>query len=228
MTLAVFDIDGTLVDGSTERIFAAYLLRRGRIGPRQAFAYGAFALRHLPACGASVLQKNKAYLSGLDVAEIEALAERCVAERIEARLFAPAVDRLRWHRERGDEVLLLSGTLECIAQPLARVLGVDEVCATRLARRDHRWAARPAERHPYGRVKANLLRQLARAHGADPLDSFAYANSAHDLALLAAVGTPVAVLPDRGLLEAAVERGWEVIVDGRGPIAASAAAAFRA
>lgn len=225
MTLAVFDIDGTLVRGSTERQFAMHLLRTGKLGPRQGLAYAAFWLRYLPSDGAAVAKRNKAYLSGLEVADIEPIAQRWVVETVGPQLFLPAVERLRWHRERGDEVWLLSGTLECIARPLARSLGVERICATRPAERDGTWRARPPERHPFGAVKANLLRQFARAHGLDLADAFAYANARQDLALLAAVGSPVAVLPDRALLAAALARGWSVIVDDRGAMPASTAAA---
>ena len=48
MTLAIFDIDGTLVEGSTERRFWRYLLKRGHQGPRQVLAYLLFWLRYFP------------------------------------------------------------------------------------------------------------------------------------------------------------------------------------
>ena len=48
MKLAIFDIDGTLVEGSTERRFWRYLLKRGHQGPRQVVAYLTFWLRYLP------------------------------------------------------------------------------------------------------------------------------------------------------------------------------------
>src|SRR5690606_26231910 len=86
MTLAIFDIDGTLVEGSTERRFWRYLLKRGHQGPRQVVAYLAFWLRYLPKYGRDTAKKNKAYLYKLPVARIEALAERFVAEEVLPRL----------------------------------------------------------------------------------------------------------------------------------------------
>lgn len=222
MTLAVFDIDGTLVSGSMERAFARHLFGKGLIGPRRALAYTWFTLRHLRRHGLLVAQVNKAYLAGLDAAELEALAARWVAGSLGGRLFEPAVTRLRWHTERGDSTLLLSGTLDWLARPLARALGVEQVLATVLDVDGGRCVARLPLRHAFGAAKAKLAEQHAREHGFDLADTFAYANSRHDLALLSAVGRPVAVLPDRKLLEAAHARGWEVLVDGRGPVAASA------
>ena len=69
MTLAIFDIDGTLVEGSTERRFWRYLLKRGHQGPRQVLAYLLFWLRYLPVYGRRTSKKNKAYLYKLDRSE---------------------------------------------------------------------------------------------------------------------------------------------------------------
>lgn len=222
MRLAVFDIDGTLVAGSTESAFARRLIGARRIGARQAYAYAVFAMRHMRR-GRRLAQIDKAYLAGLDYADLETLAARFVAEHVGAHLFEPAATRLRWHRDRGDEVLLLSGTLDCIARPLARMLGVESVCATQLAVEAGRCQARPPLRHPFGAAKATLLRHYASEHGFDLAEAFAYANSRHDIALLATVGKPVAVRPDRELLAMARRSGWEVIVDARGPIPAAVA-----
>jgi FMN phosphatase YigB (HAD superfamily) len=64
MKLAIFDIDGTLVRGSSERLFWRYLAARGRQGPKQVFSYLLFLLRYLPTGGIHTIKKNKAYLCG--------------------------------------------------------------------------------------------------------------------------------------------------------------------
>ena len=130
MTLAIFDIDGTLVEGSTERRFWRYLLKRGHQGPRQVAAYVWFWLRYLPVYGRLTAKKNKAYLYKLRTARVRQLAASFVAEEIVPRLYAPAVQRLQNHLRRGDTVVLLSGTLEPIAEEIARFLAVSHVRAT--------------------------------------------------------------------------------------------------
>ena len=59
------------------------------------------------------------------------------------------------------------------------------------------------------------MRELAAQHGIDLGPSYAYSDSATDLPMLEAVGHPVAVNPDRGLLRVAREREWEVVRFGR-------------
>ncbi len=216
MKLAIFDIDGTLVEGSTERRFWRYLLKRGHQGPRQVVAYLVFWLWYLPVFGRLTAKKNKAYLYKLDTARVQTLAARFVAEEILPRLYAPAVQRLQGHLRRGDKVVLLSGTLEPIAQALAKALCVSHVRATVCRVRDGRYRAGPPEVHPFGRAKLEIAAQFAAQAGATLSEASAYGDSQHDLDLLQAVGDPVAVMPDPPLLETARGNRW-LIIRSRNP-----------
>jgi HAD superfamily hydrolase (TIGR01490 family) len=211
MKLAIFDIDGTLVRGSSERLFWRYLAARRKLGPHQIAAYLLFLVRYLPTGGIHTLKKNKAYLSGLPSSEVAALAADFVATRLTRRLFEPAVQRLKQHVRRGDTVMLLSGTLDPIARALAERLGVRHVCATILSERNGVYLAQPPEVHPFGAAKLTLARQAAAQLGADLKQAWAYGDSHQDLFLLEAVGEAVAVSPDARLLGAAVRNDWEII-----------------
>jgi phosphoserine phosphatase len=114
---------------------------------------------------------------------------------------------------RGDTVVLLSGTLDPIARALAGHLGVRHVCATICSERHGVYLAQPPETHPFGAAKLSLARQLAKELDADLAHAAAYGDSAQDRFLLGAVGEPVAVSPDRALLETALANDWEVIAD---------------
>jgi HAD superfamily hydrolase (TIGR01490 family) len=211
MKLAIFDIDGTLVEGSTERRFWRYLVRRGRQGPRQLLEYCWFWLRYRSVYGAETAKKNKAYLTGLAMAEIEPLASEFVTTEILPQLYAPAVTRLKQHQRRGDTVVLISGTLEPIARALAAALGVLHVRGTVCREREGIYLASPPKVHPFAAVKLALAAELAAQLGADLRQASAYGDSRHDLALLEAVGNPVAVRPDGPLLATARDKRWDII-----------------
>lgn len=211
MNLAFFDIDGTLVAGRSEVMFWRYLASRGRQGPRHYLAWLGFLLRRLPTDGLHAARINKAYLSGLTLDDIANLAPAFVAEKLVPALCRPTVQRLKEHLDRGDTVVLLSGTLEVVARALADHLGAQQVRATQCAQRDGRFLARAPVMHPFGEAKRTLAQELARDLGSDLKQAAAYGDSHHDIPLLAAVGHPVAVRPDAELAEVARERGWEVL-----------------
>jgi HAD superfamily hydrolase (TIGR01490 family) len=217
MTLAIFDIDGTLVRGSTERRFWRYLLTRGRQGPRQVLAYAYFLLRYWPVYGAETAKKNKAYLAWLRTADIAALAAAFVATEVIPRLHAPVVRRLERHLRRGDTVLLLSGTLQPIAAALAQHLGVAHVRATVCVEHAGHYRPAPPAVHPFAASKVIAAAAVAAELGMELRHATAYGDSRHDLDLLAAVGTAVAVHPDHALSIAAVANDWEVMLEETAP-----------
>lgn len=211
MKLAFFDIDGTLVEGSTERRFWRYLARHGHQGPRQVLAYCWFWLRYFPTFGAQTAKKNKAYLAWLPTSRIEALATRFVATEIVPRLYTPAVHRLQQHVRDGDTVVLLSGTLLPIARALAATLGVEQVRATVCREGGGHYLVGPPRVHPFGADKLVVALETAKELGADLREASAYGDSQHDLSLLRAVANPVAVLPDAPLLATARGNRWDII-----------------
>ncbi len=211
MGLVLVDLDGTLLEGaSSERRFIAHLVAARRLGPAQAVSALKFLLRHWPRYGWQTAKKNKAYLAGLEVEEVAAVAEAFVRERLEPGLRASLMQCLNQHQRRGDDIALLSGAPEFIVGPLAESLGLTAWRATRCARFGGRFLAEPPVQHAFAEEKLSLARELSAALGAELSDCTAYANSLHDLPLLQRVARPVAVHPDRGLLRAARRAGWEV------------------
>jgi HAD superfamily hydrolase (TIGR01490 family) len=209
--LAIFDIDGTLLRGSTERRFWRYLWKQRRQGPQQLLAYALFLLRYVSVGGIHSIKKNKAYLAGLDTATIARLAADFVAVDFPRHAFAPVVARLKQHLARGDVVLLLSGTLQPIADALANLLGVKHVCATLCEEIHGTYRSGPPDRHPFYHAKVPLAREFAKQYNLDLSRATAYSDSYHDTELLESVGFPVVVNGDRKLLPTALKRHWKVM-----------------
>lgn len=212
MRLVIFDIDGTLIQGaSCEARFARYLWQRGELGPRQWLSFAWFVLRYLPRFGRHVMQKNKAYLSGHGYPHITELARRFVAEVLCEYLHRPAVERLKAHQAAGDEVVLLSGTPQFIAEALGEALGVSRCLGASCSTRNGQFTSAPPGRHPYGPTKVDAATMLAKATGLPLSGAIAYGDSINDAYLFRVVGEAVAVAPDKRLSLAAAGAGWEVL-----------------
>ncbi len=212
MKVAFFDIDGTLVAGtSTERLFFRWLWSRRLLGPRQWLAFVLFFGRGVLRYGPDVARKNKAYLAGLDEALVAREARDFVATVLPQRLNTACVAALRRHQASGDRVVLLTGTLGAIANAMAENLEVGEVIATRCAVADGRYLGAAPLRHPFGVAKRDLIDDYLSRHALGDRVSVAYGDSIHDRHALERVAEPVCVLPDPGLAELARERGWAVL-----------------
>lgn len=202
---AIFDVDGTLMRGGSERLFFRYLWRQGQLTTADAARF-LWGLARRP--GGRF--QDKTYLAGQEVADITALARRCYRERLAARLRAGGLRVLRAHQAQGHVLVILTGTLAVLAQPLQEDLGVQWLIATELTIRDGRCTGEIEGFHPRGANKALLLRRLAADQDFDLEKSFAYADDSMDAPLLGVVGRPVVVNPSWPLRRLARRHGWRL------------------
>lgn len=209
LVAALFDVDNTLLPGTTsERLFVRALIRGGHYGARAAFDTATTVLRHARLGPFAALRLHRPYLRGRTVAEVAALAEQVFAREILPRLARRGAARVRWHQERGHHVALLSGAPHFLAELLAAYLGVGTILATPLTLHEGRYTGGLADLHPYGARKAILARRFATAHAVALADSYAYADHHSDAPLLALFGHPVCVNPTARLRRIAAREGW--------------------
>ena len=205
---AVFDVDGTILKGSSERIFIRYLLQRGELGPGRLISTLPASLRWRPL---RALKRNKLYLRDMEVERTRRLALQCLEEKI-IPLISPRIEEaIESHRLKGDLVVVLTGSLDILAGPLATHLRADLWVATRMENGDGCFTGRIDGIHPYGRDKLRALKGIAEERGIDLERSYAYGNSFGDREVLSAVGYPVAVNPDPLLWLLAKKRGWKIL-----------------
>lgn len=229
---AFFDVDRTLVGRtSLETCFWRAAWRRGALGPaallRNLWA-GLQALGLLPSrpeerfplpaglpCKTRLryafLSGNKAYLRGLRLASCIDLGRFAFQEEVLPRLSVRGQEVVAAHRAAGRAIVLLTGTLDFLGEPLREHLGAAHLLAARPEARAGLLTGRLAEPHPYGARKRELLLQLAAAQGLDLAASYAYADHHTDVPFLETVGHPVAVNADARLRKIARERGWESV-----------------
>lgn len=212
--VAFVDIEGTLVDGSlsspfvragrAQRVFTGMTLLRaqgyallGKLAPRSRAAH----LRW---------KALLTMLAGHPVAEVLRVGEASV-EELRGR-FKPAVlGRIQEHLSRGDVVVLLSGGMDDAARMLAAAVGATRGEGTRIVKEGGRFRALLATPICQGEAKARRAAEIARELGVSLTECTFYGDSAADIPLLAAVGVPVAVDPDRTLAAEAARRGWGIL-----------------
>jgi len=211
-TAAFFDMDRTLLNTSSGKLYLQYLWKTGRIGVREATAviwWGTLYLLRLvdlPRAMVGMLLKTVDHEEMIIRAETQRWFEEWIAPRIVPR----AVERLEWHRMQGHRVVILSAATVYIVAPLAARLSVPDYICTYLEVKDGRLTGRIQEPICYGPGKAVLARRFAAVHGIDLNQSYFYSDGYEDLPMLELVGYPVVVNPDAKLARLAMARGWPV------------------
>jgi HAD superfamily hydrolase (TIGR01490 family) len=214
--LHFFDVDHTIVRGSTVLGFILRGLRRGLIGPSLVlYLPYLFVLFNFVGPGKRHLDRAYPFLMGMRREELDALARELFAERIEPRLDRSVMRRIESIRERGGRVAIASSSFGFILAPLAERLGIGEVVASELELRDGTTTGRTAGPPAYGAGKRERVLGYLASVGVAPEDCAFYSDSYRDLSLLRGVGSPVAVNPGRRLRRVAEAEGWEILDTSR-------------
>lgn len=209
---AVFDLDGTLVRGtSAERLLVPWLVRRGVVGwPQLASALGRLA--HLPARGATfALRRNKRWLAGVRVERVLESLEQFLDEVLMPRICPVVASQLFQEKVRGARTWLLTGAPDFVGRAVANRLGMDGAVATGLEIRNGHFTGEISGRHVFAAAKRDALHELARELAVDLTRSSGYADHRSDVFFLECFGRAVAVRPDRQLARTARLRGWDVL-----------------
>jgi HAD superfamily hydrolase (TIGR01490 family) len=212
---AFFDLDKTIIAGSSALAFSRPFRKEGLISRRAVLRSG-YAQLLLLLSGADadtmdLLRKRiTALATGWEVAQVRSVVAETLHEIVEPMIYAEAVELIAEHHEAGDEVIVLSASGLEVVEPIAALVGADRCLATRMAARNGRYTGE-IDFYCYGEEKATAARRIAAERGYDLADCRAYSDSITDLPLLSAVGHPTVVNPDKALRREAEERGWPIL-----------------
>lgn len=209
--LAIFDLDRTVIDGSSLAAFgraavAAGIVKR-RVVVRHLLAELRFKHRGLRGETLSRLtERLLAAAAGKHLGDLLRVT-RDVAPVIASRALPSAVAAIERHRHARDHVVLLSASPEPLVRAIGDELGVDSAIGTKLEIVGGRLSGRLDGPLCHGAGKLARLRDVFG--DVDLRTCTAYADAESDLPLLRAVGVAVAVNADRRLAAAARAAGWE-------------------
>ncbi len=219
--MAFYDLDGTLVSSNVVLRYAYYA-------------------KNLPSKTEAILKFSKLLLSvpvlmGLDFYSrrlfneifyreyrgmkkewLRELAEPLFEKVVRPSIYPGAKALADADREQGFRLVLVTGELDFVLDPVVRYFGFDDLICNSLVYNNGAATGEVAPPLIAEREKVAAIVRACRQYNAQPAQSKAYSDSFSDLPMLEAVGNAVAVNPDRRLRRVAVERGWPVLDLKRG------------
>jgi HAD superfamily hydrolase (TIGR01490 family) len=216
-TAAFFDVDNTLIRGSTSAYMARGLIGQGYFSRRQIadllFRQVRFTITSNEHAGdmAVIIAEVQRLLAGRKVSDVARVGGQIFDDRVIENLWPEAVQLVHDHLANGEQVWLVTSTGQEIADLVAERVGATGALGTRSAIEDGVYTGELAGPPLHGPAKAVAIRDLAGNLGLDLARSFAYSDSANDIPMLSTVGRPVAVNPDRKLRRHAAEHRWSIL-----------------
>lgn len=214
MTLAIFDLDNTLLGGDSDHAWGEFMCQVGMVdvdsyrqgndefhrqyerGEMNIYAYLEFALAPLAAYSQD---------------ELKQWHQKFMAEVIKPIILPKGLDIIKKHRDAGHHLMMITATNQFVTSPIAEHLGMDTLIATNAEMIDGRYTGKPEGIPSYQDGKVTRLNDWLKEHNESLAGSYFYSDSQNDLPLLNQVENPIAVNPDPVLTEYAEQNGWPIL-----------------
>ena len=210
---AIFDLDRTLLAGASGAVYSAAMRDTGfatRSIPGEKLVYGLFNLigETLPSMA---LARQAATFAKGRLRDAMRQAGEAATGPLAATVQPFAFPLFAEHRAAGRKLVMATTTPYDLVKPLADWLGFDALLATRYGvNADGTFDGSLVGPFVWARGKLAAVKAWAEENGIDLGESYAYSDSVFDSPLLSAVGHPVAVNPDPGMVVMATLRRWPI------------------
>lgn len=211
--LAIFDLDETLIAADSASLWVRFLVNKGLALPllieqeqnlMKDYAKGSMDMQ-------SYMTATLAPIAGMSANELTPLIEEFIETCIRPALFPAAIERIEWHKRRGDTVIIISATGEHLVKPIAELLLVDDALAINLEIHNNTLTGNTVGTLSYREGKVVRLEAWLEAHSDAFNALYCYTDSINDLPLLQAVDHPFAVNPDPALALHAQMQEWTIM-----------------
>ena len=214
MTLAIFDLDNTLLAGDSDHAWGEFLVDAELVdadshrqqndrfyqdylnGELDVYRYQRFALSPI---------------ADRDPEEVAAWRKAFMNSRIKPLYQRKADELLASHRAQGHTLMIITATNRFVTGPIAEAMGIEHLLATEPEIVDGRYTGDIVGVPTYQDGKVIRLKEWLEENGESLEGAWFYSDSHNDLPLLKLVDNPVAVDPDPTLEQYARDQGWPVM-----------------
>ena len=211
MTLAIFDLDNTLLNGDSDHAWGEFLVREGIVDTQSYQQANDLFYQQYQQGGLDIIAYLEFALKPLtqhSMERLQQLHQKFMQEVITPMRLEKAQALLEKHRRQGDFLLIITATNAFVTEPIAKALGVDAILASDPEMIDGVYTGMVAGTPCFQEGKVTRLKQWLTEHPHTLEGSYFYSDSHNDIPLLQMVDHPVAVDADETLQAFAKQQGW--------------------
>ncbi|OAH97687.1 HAD family hydrolase [Methylomonas methanica] len=214
MSLAIFDLDNTLIADDSDFLWGQFLVDRGIVDKEQYeqankkfyedYKHGTLDI-------VEFLHFSLAPLAQHDAEQLYRWRAEFVETLIKPIMLEAAQALVEKHRAAGDTLLVITATNRFVTEPIVKLYGIDNLLATTPEFLDGRYTGKFNGTPCFQQGKVAQLNDWLANSTETLAGSCFYSDSHNDLPLLNLVDQPVAVDPDEKLREVARQANWPII-----------------
>jgi len=214
LSLAIFDLDNTLLGGDSDHLWGEFLIEQGLVDATfyqtennryyEQYQSGTLDIIEFLNFSLKPLAEN-------DLATLSRLHQTFMHEKIEAIILPKATKLINKHESQGHHTLIITATNRFVTAPIAERLGINTLIATDPELINNRYTGKVSGTPCFQHGKVERLQQWLAETGKTLDDSWFYSDSHNDIPLLSRVNHPIAVDPDAKLSQHAQANDWNII-----------------
>lgn len=213
MDLALFDLDETLICEDSTGLWLRWLVSQG-FAPAALIEQEQTLMAQYYQGTLSIeeyMQTTLSPLEGMGTLTVSGWVRRFIQRDILPRVYPSARERMAWHQQRGDTVMVVSASGEHLVVPIAEQLGANGALAIGVEIIGDRYSGKPCGTMTYREGKVTRLNEWLAIQQESIFDkTWAYSDSINDLAMLEHADHAYVINPSAPLEDLAQQRGWEV------------------
>jgi len=214
MSLAIFDLDNTLIGGDSDFLWGEFIGEEGIVDAnayrkKNEYFYQQYDLGTLDIY--AWLEFCLEPLTRYSMTELQELHHRFMIQKIEPILLDKAQNCINQHKERGDTVLVMTASTSFVTAPIVKKYGINHLLATEPEIKEGRYTGGVSGIPCFQAGKIDKLMPWLQKNEETLTGSTFYSDSHNDLPLLELVDNPVAVNADKILTKIAEKKGWEIL-----------------
>lgn len=212
MSLAIFDLDNTLIGGDSDYLWGEFLVKNQLIDAEEYRRENERFYRQYQDGSLDIYEYQAFSLKPLSQHPLEQLHEwhqAFMQQMIEPIMLPQAQALIEKHKAQGDRPLIITATNTFITRPIGEKLGIDELIGTEPEMLNGQFTGRVAGIPSFQQGKVTRLADWLKQQNENLENSYFYSDSHNDLPLLEQVSYPVAVDADPRLTEVAKQKGWK-------------------
>jgi HAD superfamily hydrolase (TIGR01490 family) len=214
MSLAIFDLDNTLIGGDSDFLWGEFIGEEGIVDAsayrkKNEYFYQQYDLGILDIY--AWLEFCLEPLTRYSMKELQEFHHRFMIHKIEPILLEKAQNCINQHKERGDTVLVMTASTSFVTAPIVKKYGINHLLATEPEIKEGRYTGGVSGIPCFQAGKIDKLMPWLQKNEETLTGSTFYSDSHNDLPLLELVDNPVAVNADKILTKIAEKKGWEIL-----------------
>ncbi len=214
MSLAIFDLDNTLLADDSDYLWGQFLVDQGIVDAKYYEQENDRFYKEYKEGNLDIYEFLSFSLKPLADNSLQDLLKwrsQFIAEIIRPILLKPAQELINKHQQRGDTLLVITATNKFVTEPIVNLYGINHLLATTPEFINERYTGKVAGTPCFQAGKVTRLNEWLQETGHSLDDSWFYSDSHNDLPLLKLVEHPVAVNPDEALKQYAEKSAWPII-----------------